>query len=76
MAAAAEEYPGEELQRPRRCPPPALPGSLVGWRRRPCRDELRHVLLPDFLVKYSSRKSYWDKLEDPSIKERKALPRY
>lgn len=45
-AAAAKEQPDETLQRPRRCPPPALAGSLVGWRRRPCRGGPRHVLPP------------------------------
>lgn len=45
-AAAAEEQPDEKLQRLRRCPPPALAGSLVGWRRRPCRGGPHHVLPP------------------------------
>lgn len=45
-AAAAEERPDATLQRPRRCPAPALAGSLVGWRRRPCRGGPRHVLPP------------------------------
>lgn len=45
-AAAAEEQPYKTLQRPSAGPPPALAGSLVGWRRRPCRGGLRHVLPP------------------------------
>lgn len=45
-AAAAEAQPDQTLQRPRRCPPPALAGSLVGWRRRTCRGGPHHVLPP------------------------------
>ncbi|VTJ59451.1 Hypothetical predicted protein [Marmota monax] len=44
--------------------PPRQPwlGASWGWRRRPCRAEPRHVLLPDFLVKPSDRKSSQYKL--------------